>query len=85
MPKGNRLPMRLTSIAIRAITLGSSGMKSKLAIALRCSEGTINRYIRENDDNLTKAAALLVIQDESGLREGELLEEVDFQNTGSNL
>lgn len=33
----------------------SPGIKSKLALALRCSEASINRYIRENDDNLTLA------------------------------
>jgi hypothetical protein len=66
--------MRLTNIAIEAIRQYSPGIKSKLALALNCSEGSINRYIRENDDNLTKAAALQVIRKETGLSEDEILE-----------
>jgi hypothetical protein len=66
--------MKLTSIAIEAIIKHSSSIKSKLAIALKCSEGSINRYIRENDDNLTKAAALEVICKETGLKREEILE-----------
>ncbi|HEX9504038.1 MAG TPA: hypothetical protein VF974_07045 [Patescibacteria group bacterium] len=66
--------MKLTNIAIQAILKHSPGIKSKLALALSCSEGSINRYIRENDDNLTKAAALEVIRKETGLREEDILE-----------
>jgi hypothetical protein len=66
--------MKLTKIALEAIAKYSPGIKSKLALALSCSEGSINRYIRENDDNLTKAAALAVIRNETGLSEDEILE-----------
>ncbi|HZE85245.1 MAG TPA: hypothetical protein VE035_13115 [Puia sp.] len=66
--------MRLTNVALEAIRLHSPGIKSKLALALHCSEGSINRYIRENDDNLTKAAALEVIRQETGLSAEEILE-----------
>ena len=66
--------MRLTKIALEAIRQHSPGIKSKLALALNCSEASINRYIRDNDDNLTKAAALEVIRKESGLSREEILE-----------
>jgi hypothetical protein len=52
-----------------------------LALALGCSEGSINRYIRENDDNLTKAAALEVIRKETGLTDDEILEKEPAAST----
>jgi adenosine/AMP kinase len=66
--------MRLTNIALEAIRQHSPGIKLKLALALNCSEGSINRYIRDNDDNLTKVAALEVIRKESGLSEEQIFE-----------
>ncbi|HEY4062253.1 MAG TPA: hypothetical protein VGM30_10150 [Puia sp.] len=71
--------MKLTNIAIQAIAR-SSGIKLKLALALNCSEGSINRYIRENDDNLTKAAALEVIRKETGLTDEEILEKTSARS-----
>ena len=68
--------MKLTKLAIESILQHSPGIKSKLALALGCSEGSINRYLRENDDNLTKAAALEVIRKETGLTDDEILEKV---------
>jgi hypothetical protein len=65
---------RLTETALDAILMHSPKIKSRLALALNCSEGSINRYIRENDDNLTKAAALEVIREETGLTDAEILE-----------
>jgi hypothetical protein len=65
--------MRLTNIALQAIRDHSPGIKSKLALSLHVSEGTINRYMRDNSDNLTKAAALKVIQQETGLAENEII------------
>jgi len=65
--------IKLSPLAVEAIREHSPGIKSKLALALHCSEGTINRYLRENDDNLTKAAALAVIREETGQLQEELL------------
>jgi hypothetical protein len=65
---------KLTKIALKAIQRYSPAIKSKLALALSCSEGTINRYIRENHPSLTKAAALRVIMEVTGLRKEEILE-----------
>jgi hypothetical protein len=73
--------MKLTNIAMQAI-VQSPGIKLKLALALGCSEGSINRYIRENDDNLTKAAALEVIRKETGLTDEEILEKVSDNANG---
>jgi hypothetical protein len=39
----------------------------QLALALNCSEATIRNYIRNHDDNLTKAVALSVIRQITGL------------------
>jgi hypothetical protein len=69
-----QITMQLTKAALKAILDHSPGIKLKLALALNCSEGSINRYIRENDDNLTKAAALEVIRKETGLSDTEILE-----------
>lgn len=66
--------VKLTKAALQAIREYSPGIKSKLALALNVSEGSINRYIRENSDNLTKAAALRVIRQETGLTEKDILE-----------
>jgi hypothetical protein len=63
---------KLKEIALRATQ--QPAIISKLALALSRSKGTINRYIRENDDCLTKSAALRVIMEETGLTEKEILE-----------
>jgi hypothetical protein len=61
--------LRLTRKAKNAILENSPKIKSELALALGCSEGTINRYLRdiETDDSLTKAAALIVIHQASDI------------------
>ena len=69
--------IRLTAVALQAIRDRSPGIKSKLALALGCSEGSINRYLRTNDDALTKAAALEVIRNETGLTNAEILETIN--------
>jgi|GEM_PF-2810042 len=65
--------MKLTKKALQAIRDHSPAIKSKLALALNVSEASINRYIRGNSDNLTKVAALKVIEDETGLSAIEIL------------
>lgn len=66
--------MRLTNIAILAIR-GTRGINKKLAKALGVSPSTVNRYIVDNDDNLTKAAALEVINQIPELQGHKILEE----------
>ncbi len=71
--------MRLTKTALDLIVANSPRAKSRLALALNCSEASINKYIRENSDNLTKISALQVIREETGLEDHEILEEVPAQ------
>lgn len=42
---------------------------------LKVTEFTIARYIQKNSDNLTKAAAMQVIREVTGLCDAEILEE----------
>ena len=72
--------MILTGKALESIKKAST--RNKLAIALDCTDFTILRYIKSNDDNLTKAAALKVIMQETGLSESEILiEEPEVSTT----
>lgn len=49
--------------------------KNRLALELDKSSYTIEKWIRENDDSLTKAAALRIIREELGLTDAEILED----------
>jgi hypothetical protein len=64
--------MRLTQIALESID--KQKVRLKIALALDCSEMSVRRYIESNDDNLTKAASLKVIREETGLTDQEILE-----------
>lgn len=68
--------MRLTHLAIIAVR-GSKGIVPKLADAINCSEPSIYKYIRENAPELTLAAALKVIREETGLLDEQILEETE--------
>lgn len=63
--------IRLTDKALRLIN--TNRMKILLALAIDCGEFTINKYIKVNHVNLTKAAAIKVIMEECGLNESEIL------------
>jgi hypothetical protein len=65
--------MKLTQIAIDALK-GNKRARARLQLDMDKSEFTINRWIAENDDNLTKAAALKVIREETGLSDNQILE-----------
>jgi len=66
--------MKLTKQALTAIN--TPRIRRRLMEALDdVAESTIYRYISNNDDNLTKAAALKVIREETGLTDQEILEE----------
>ena len=65
--------MKLTQKALKAIN--NPVTRRKLMDVLGCTEFTIARYIQKNSDNLTKAAALLVIMEVTGLPHDEILEE----------
>jgi len=49
--------------------------KNRLALELNKSSYTIEKWIRDNDDSLTKAAAMKIIREELGLTDSEILEE----------
>lgn len=66
--------MRLTKRALESIN--TPVIRRRLMEALGdISETTVYRYISANDDNLTKAAALKAIREETGLSDEEILEE----------
>jgi len=64
--------MRLSNKALKAIN--NPVTRRRLMDALDCTEFTIARYIQKNNDNLTKAAAMKVIRDVTGLNDDEILE-----------
>lgn len=67
--------MRLSRIAILAVRGACPGIIKLLAEAIGVSEPSIYRFINDNDDNLTKAAAIKVIESETGLTRDQILEE----------
>lgn len=67
--------MRLTDKAIQEIR-SNKRLRNRLAFDLDKSAMTIMRWVAANDDNLTKAAALQVIREETGFSDEEILEVV---------
>ena len=64
--------MKLSQKAIKAINTPT--IRRRLMDALGCTEFTISRYIQKNSDNLTKAAAMQIIREVTGLTDTEILE-----------
>ncbi|MCS3797854.1 hypothetical protein [Niastella sp. OAS944] len=64
--------MKLTQKALKAIN--NPATRRRLMDVLGCTEFTIARYIQKNSDNLTKAAAMQVTREVSGLTDEEILE-----------
>lgn len=64
--------MKLSQKALKAIN--NPATRRRLMDVLGCTEFTISRYIQKNSDNLTKAAAMQVIRDVSGMADQEILE-----------
>jgi hypothetical protein len=62
--------MKLSQKALKAIN--NPGTRRRLMDALGCTEFTISRYIQKNSDNLTKAAAMQVIREITGLTDNEI-------------
>jgi transcriptional antiterminator len=56
-------------------TINNPVTRRRLMDALSCTEFTIARYIQKNSDNLTKAAAMKIIREVTGLPDNEILEE----------
>ncbi|WP_081148069.1 hypothetical protein [Niastella vici] len=64
--------MKLRKEVLKAINKPPT--RRRLMDVLGCTEFTIARYIQKNSDNLTKAAALQVIREVTGLTDSEILE-----------
>lgn len=66
--------MKITSTAINKITVRT---KNRLALAFNCSVPTVERWIKENEENgdLTKAMAVQIISEETDIPATEILEE----------
>lgn len=66
--------MKLTKAAILALRGTPKASKDRIAAVAKVEPSTVYRWISENNDNLTKAAILPVISEETGLAETEILE-----------
>lgn len=51
----------------------SSQIKNRLQLELDKSYPTLNRWLKTNDDNLTKVQVLNIVSDELGIAKDELL------------
>lgn len=72
--------MRLSKAGILVLK-GSRDIKKMIADALGISEATIYRYVQDNDDNLTKEAALKILEEETGLSRDQLIEEPSIEHS----
>jgi hypothetical protein len=54
-----------------------------IMLALDCSHSAARDYVKNNSDNLTKAAMLKVLREEFGLSDEEILEEDTVKETQS--
>ena len=65
--------MKIRKLVLLAIK-GSADIKKGLMEALDVSQPTLSRFIRDNDENLTKAASMKVIREKLNLTDEEILE-----------
>lgn len=66
--------MKLSKLALLAIKGCDGESKKRMMAVLGVAYTTFLKYLSENDDNLTKAAALKVIREETGLRDDQLMD-----------
>jgi phage host-nuclease inhibitor protein Gam len=69
--------MKLTQIALDKIR--NPRIRVRLAMALGVTDQSIMNYIKDNRDELTKAAALKVIREETGLVDSQILTEEEIR------
>jgi hypothetical protein len=75
--------MKIKKIVLMAIR-GNTELRRRLKEVLgNISEPTFGRMLNENRDDLTKAAALKVIREETGLSDSEILEEGSLEEAKS--
>jgi hypothetical protein len=65
--------MQLTKVALSHVKRNKR-IRSLLALACNRTEYTILRWAEANNDNLTKAAAIKIIREETGLPDSQILE-----------
>lgn len=56
--------------------LENTRMMNLLALQMDCSVWTVQRYLKGNSDNLTKASVIELIKKELVLKQNEVLEEM---------
>lgn len=66
--------MKLTDKAKAAIN-SNTRLKNRLALEFDCSVFTIKRWIDEGEVRLTAPSATIIIKEETGLTDQEILEE----------
>jgi hypothetical protein len=69
--------MRLSKIAILALRGTSKEFKKDMAEKLNTSDNSLYRWINDNEENgpLTTMKSLQLIREETGLNDGQILEE----------
>lgn len=72
--------MRLSKLAILAVRGACPGIIKPLAEAIKVSEPSVYKYISENNDNLTKAGAIQIIKETTGLSDEDILESEEAIN-----
>lgn len=77
----NTIKMKIRKIVLMAIK-GNKDLRRRIKEVLDISEPTLYRLLTENDDDLTKAAALKVIREDLNLTDSEILEEVSEVKEG---
>jgi transposase len=65
--------MKLSKVALLVLK-GSKDLKERIAAMMGVKLVTVYSWVQKNDDNLTKAAVLQMISEETGLQESDLLE-----------
>lgn len=66
--------LQLTATALAGIKGCGRNFKNDIALDLRCSEGSINRYLRENNPALTCASVLILLKKKTGIPFKKMLE-----------
>jgi hypothetical protein len=65
--------MQLSADVLKKIA--APDIRRKLTVALDVTDQTVVRYIKDNSDDLTKAAALKIIRQVTGLTDEQILVE----------
>jgi hypothetical protein len=67
--------MKLSKIALLALRGTGKEFKDRLAEKCDVTRRTLDRWIADNDDSLTKAEPLQLIREETGLKDDQILQQ----------